>query len=158
MPLDGEIRMTSSSFERWVRLLFFASGFSSLVYEVIWAKALHTIVGSSLHAVTLVMAAFMAGLALGSLFGARLTRAKENGLSVYAALEAGIGVFALASPLLWSGLIPVYVGLQQLGGTSAGGAHAIRFALCFLALMVPAAMMGATPAMWAFEWKSGIAR
>jgi spermidine synthase len=136
--------MKVSSFERSVRLLFFASGFCGLIYEVIWAKTLHKIVGCSLHAVTLVMAAFMSGLALGSLFGGRLTGSQANGLKVYASLEAGIGFFALLSPLVWSGLIPLYVGLHHILDPSVYGAHALRFVLCFLALLMPAAMMGAT--------------
>ncbi len=136
--------MKTPSFERSVRLLFFASGFCGLVYEVIWAKTLHHIVGCSLHAVTLVMAAFMSGLAVGSVLGGRLTRSHANGLQVYAALEAGVGLFALLSPLVFDGLVSVYVGLHRLLEASAPGAHTIRFVLCFLALIVPAAMMGAT--------------
>jgi spermidine synthase len=136
--------MKTSSFARAVRLLFFASGFCGLVYEIIWAKILHAIVGCSLHAVTLVMAAFMSGLALGGLVGGRLTRSRRNGLEVYALLEMCIGCFALLSPLVFDGLIPLYVGLHRVLGASDSGAHAIRFALGFLALVVPAAMMGAT--------------
>ncbi len=130
--------------EKSIRVLFFASGFCGLIYEVIWAKTLHKIVGCSLHAVTLVMAAFMTGLALGSLLGGRLTRSHSNGLKVYASLEAGIGLFALLSPLVWGGLIPLYVGLHRWLDASGYSAHALRFGLCFLALLVPAAMMGAT--------------
>jgi spermidine synthase len=136
--------MKTSRFEQTVRLLFFASGFCGLVYEVIWAKVLHKIVGCSLHAVTLVMAAFMSGLALGSLLGARFTRSRRNGLKVYAVLEAGIGCFALLSPFVLDSLIPLYVGLHRVLASSPSGAHALRFALGFLALMVPATMMGAT--------------
>jgi spermidine synthase len=136
--------MKISSLERSVRLLFFASGFCALIYEVVWAKTLHKIVGCSLHAVTLVMAAFMSGLALGSLFGGRLARSQRSGLKVYACLEAGVGLFALVSPLVWGGLIPLYVGIHRWLDPSVYWAHALRFALCFLALMVPAAMMGAT--------------
>jgi spermidine synthase len=136
--------MKTSSLERSIRLLFFASGFCGLIYEVIWAKVLHKIVGCSLHAVTLVMAAFMSGLALGSLLGGRLTRSPRSGLEVYASLEAGIGVFALLSPLVFDRLIPLYVGLHRWLAPSVYGAHALRFALCFLTLIVPAALMGAT--------------
>lgn len=137
--------MKTSWFEHSVRLLFFSSGFCSLVYEVVWAKTLHKIVGSSLHAVTLVMAAFMCGLAVGSLCGGRLTRSQAgNGLRTYAYLEAGIGCFALVSPWVYDQLTPVYVGLHHLFGASASVTHALRFVLCFLALIVPAAMMGAT--------------
>lgn len=137
-------RLTPPRFERSIRLLFFASGFCGLVYEVIWAKALHKIVGCSLYAVTLVMAAFMAGLALGSLVGGRLARSRAAALEVYAALEVGIGSFALLSPWVWDGLIPAYVGLHRLLDLSPAGAHVIRFVLCFVALVVPAVMMGAT--------------
>ena len=122
--------MKTSSFERSIRLLFFASGFCGLIYEVIWAKILHKIVGCSLHAVTLVMAAFMSGLALGSLLGGRLARAQGGGLKVYASLEAGIGLFALLSPLVWAGLIPLYVGMHRWLAPSVYWAHALRFALC----------------------------
>jgi spermidine synthase len=133
-----------TSYEHAVRLLFLVSGFCGLIYEIVWAKLLHRIVGCSLHAVTLVMAAFMSGLALGSYVGGRLTRPQTSGLKVYAMLEAGIGVFALLSPLLFAGLIPLYLGLHGLLGASAPLAHVLRFALCFLALVVPAALMGAT--------------
>jgi spermidine synthase len=133
-----------TSLEYSIRLLFFASGFCGLIYEVIWAKILHKMVGCSLHAVTLVMAAFMSGLALGSFFGGQLTGKRTNGLKIYAYLEAGIGIFALLSPLVFAGLIPVYVGLHGLFNASAYVAHALRFALCFLALAVPASLMGAT--------------
>jgi spermidine synthase len=133
-----------TSFELALRLLFFASGFCGLIYEVVWAKTLHKIVGCSLHAVTLVMAAFMSGLALGSYLGGRLARPQINGLKIYAGLEAGVGLFALLSPLLFAGLVPVYVGLHGVLGLSGFSAHGLRFALCFLALVVPAALMGAT--------------
>ena len=136
--------LAKTSFDYTVRLLFFASGFCGLVYEVIWAKTLHKIVGCSLHAVTLVMAAFMCGLALGGYGGGRLVRPQSNGLRIYACLEAGIGIFAFLSPLVLTGLIPVYVGLHGLFNPSVHLAHALRFGLCFLALVVPAALMGAT--------------
>ena len=137
------LRMKNYS-ELSIRLLFFASGFCGLIYEVGWAKILHKVVGCSLHAVTLVMAAFMSGLALGSFLAGQLTRRRTNGLKIYAYLEAGIGMFALLSPLVFAGLVPVYVGLHGLLNASAHVGHVLRFAICFLALVVPAALMGAT--------------
>src|SRR5512138_142066 len=131
-------------FEYCIRLLFLVSGCCGLVYEVVWAKMLHKIVGSSLHAVTLVMAAFMSGLALGSYLGGRRMGPGTNGLRVYAFLELGIGSFALLSPLVLAGLLPLYVRLHDLLGASVHLGHALRFALCFLALVAPAALMGAT--------------
>jgi spermidine synthase len=135
---------TASAFEHAIRLLFFTSGFCGLIYEVTWAQTLHKIVGCSLHAVTLVAAAFMSGLALGSFYGGRLTRAQTNGLKVYAGLEAGVGLFALLSPLVFASLVPAYVGLHGWLDASTYWAHGLRFMLGFLALTVPAALMGAT--------------
>ena len=46
--------------------LFFASGAAGLVYEIVWTRQLIYVFGSGLYAVTAVLSAFMAGLALGS--------------------------------------------------------------------------------------------
>src|SRR6266567_4614965 len=57
-----------------VLLLFFCSGATALVYEVIWSKYLALLFGSTIQAQTVVLAAFMGGLALGNkLFGRRAT-------------------------------------------------------------------------------------
>ncbi|MBN2574732.1 MAG: fused MFS/spermidine synthase [Deltaproteobacteria bacterium] len=135
---------TKVASDRSIRWLFFVSGGCSLVYEVLWAKSLHTMVGCSLHAVALVMAAFMSGLALGSVFGGWLARRQPNGLRVYAFLEAGIGLFALLTPLVFAGLSAVYVALHGLLEPSPHLGHALRFLLCFLGLVAPAVLMGAT--------------
>jgi len=132
------------TFDYFIRLLFFTSGCCGLIYEVLWAKSLDKIVGCSLYAATLVMAAFMSGLAIGSLVGGRLTRRETNGLKVYAYLEAGIGAFALLSPLVFDLISPVYVGLHGWFDVFVVWAQVLRFALCFVALVVPAALMGAT--------------
>ncbi|PYJ04911.1 MAG: hypothetical protein DME25_09350, partial [Verrucomicrobia bacterium] len=53
-----------------VLILFFCSGATALVYEVIWSKFLSQMFGSTIYAQTVVLAAFMGGLALGNkLFG-----------------------------------------------------------------------------------------
>jgi spermidine synthase len=60
---------------------FFLSGATSLVFQVSWSKMLAVSLGSSLWAITTVVAAFMAGLGIGSLVGARLAdRVATSGL------------------------------------------------------------------------------
>src|SRR5262249_37612146 len=83
-------------------LLFFASGFASLVYEVTWVRSLTLVFGGSHLAVTTVLSVFMGGLALGGvLLGSRADRARHP-LRLYAALEIGIALSAAAfSFLLW---------------------------------------------------------
>ena len=49
-----------------VLLCFFLSGFSGLLYEVLWLRMLILIFGSTTLAVSTVLTSFMGGLALGS--------------------------------------------------------------------------------------------
>lgn len=51
-----------------VHLLFFASGISGLMYQVVWLRMLSRLLGVTIYATSTVMAAFMGGLALGSFF------------------------------------------------------------------------------------------
>jgi MFS family permease len=53
-------------------LLFFLSGFSALVYQVLWMRLLALVFDVTIHAASTVLAAFMAGLALGSAAAGRL--------------------------------------------------------------------------------------
>jgi len=89
--------------------LFFGSGFAGLVYEVIWVRMLHTILGSTTYAVSIVLTAFMAGLAIGSFYSGRWIERRTKALKIYAWIEVGIGLFALLSPVVLSALDSLYV-------------------------------------------------
>ncbi|HKQ59803.1 MAG TPA: fused MFS/spermidine synthase, partial [Candidatus Polarisedimenticolaceae bacterium] len=128
----------------WVFLLFFLSGACGLVYEVVWARMLVPVFGTSVQAVATVLAAFMAGLGLGAWSLGRLADRTANALRLYAALELGIGLFALAFPLLLSRLDGVYTLLYRALGGHPGAFVVARFALGFLLLLVPTTLMGAT--------------
>src|SRR5580765_6239197 len=83
----------------WMVLgLFFCSGATALVYEVVWSKFLSQIFGSTIYAQTVVLAAFMGGLALGNrLFGRWADRLKQPVLA-YGYLEIIIGLYAFFFP------------------------------------------------------------
>ena len=49
-----------------VLTLFFFSGASALVYEVVWMKMLTIVFGATALAISTTLASFMAGLALGN--------------------------------------------------------------------------------------------
>lgn len=127
-----------------VLLLFFLSGACGLVYEVVWMRELTLVFGATAPATSTILASFFAGLALGSFW---LGRAIDRGwapLRVYAALEAGVGVFAFLMPFLLSGLDDVYVLLHRRFDASPAQLTAARFTLSFLLLLVPATLMGGT--------------
>jgi spermidine synthase len=128
----------------WAALCFVASGTAGLLYEVVWSKQLAYLLGSSLHSVAVVVAAFLGGLALGAhLLGGRLSRSGDPGRR-YAQLEFAVGIVGLLVLPLLRALDPV-VGVlyRALGGEGAAFAAA-RVALSFLVLVPPAALMGAT--------------
>lgn len=125
-------------------ILFFFSGASSLVYQVVWVRMLMPVFGVSTFAVSTVLAAFMAGLALGSYWCGRVADRRGNGLRLYALLELGIGVFALIFPLLLAGLDEVYTALYGSLQGIDGAFVLVRLLLAFALLLVPTTLMGAT--------------
>ena len=52
--------------------LFFLSGAAGLVYQVLWLRRLALVFGVTVYAASTVLAAFMAGLAIGSLIAGRV--------------------------------------------------------------------------------------
>ncbi len=132
----------------FVPVLFFFSGFSGLMYEVLWMKNLRLMLGSTAEATSLTLAAFFLGIAIGNRWwGNRMAR-YSSGLRVYAFLEAGIGLTALAIFFL----IPVYTTLFPhaliLFSGSPLGMTLFKFILGGVFLFPPCFLMGGTfPAM-----------
>src|SRR5687768_13526144 len=77
-----------------VPILFFCSGATALVYEVVWSKYLSLMFGSTVQAQTVVLAVFMGGLALGNRIIGRRADLMRQPLAAYGYLEIGIGLYA----------------------------------------------------------------
>jgi spermidine synthase len=125
-------------------LCFFLSGAAALVYEVVWMRMLTQIFGSTAYAVATVLAAFMAGLALGSYVFGRLAERRKNLLRLYGVLELGVGVYGFAAPSLFYGARGIYAPLFWLYELSPGVFNVVLFVLAFLLLAIPTFLMGAT--------------
>ncbi|MCY4012168.1 MAG: fused MFS/spermidine synthase [Gammaproteobacteria bacterium] len=111
------------------------SGFSALVYQVAWQRALLAIYGVNAESVTLVVTAFMAGLGLGSLLGGRLAdRPRIDHLRVFAAIEGGVCAYGAGSLSLF----------ELAGGIAGGGGPGAVFLATFALVLLPTALMGAT--------------
>ena len=89
-----------------VLICFFFSGFSGLLYEVLWLRMLILIFGSTTLAISTVLTSFMGGLALGSYLFGRLMDRWKRPLLFYGLLEGVIGFYALLIPWLFTLLIP----------------------------------------------------
>ncbi len=127
-------------------LLFFLSGASALVYQVVWLRLLILIFGSTLFATSAILATFMGGLALGAFVaGRRMDRSRRSSLWVYGVLEIGIGVYALLVPVLFDALTPIYQSVWDAGGSE----HLVllnlaKFVGIAIVLIVPTTLMGAS--------------
>jgi len=123
--------------------LFLLSGAASLVYEVLWARQLHVVFGTSQLAITTVLAAFMAGLALGSFGAARWAGRTTRPLLAYAVLEGFIGLYAVAFPWILRLATPVYLGFWQVVEPGPAAFGAFQFVLVGILLLPPTICMGA---------------
>jgi spermidine synthase len=127
-----------------VLLLFFLSGALALVYQVVWARMMTHVFGSTAVAVGTVLAAFMCGMAIGSWTIGRMADRHRNPLRLYAWLEIGIAVAALLSHLGLDGMTAVYPLLHGVFGGSVILLAVVRFLAAFGLVVAPTVLMGAT--------------
>jgi spermidine synthase len=124
--------------------LFFLSGVSALAYELTWQRLLHLLFGVSTPAVSAVLAAYMAGLALGGVLFGRLADRARQPLRLYACLEGAIAVAALLVPAAFALLTEGYTALHARLQPGPWLATLLRFGLSFLLLLLPASLLGGT--------------
>jgi len=97
-----------------------------------------------MYAISLVLATFMAGLALGSYLVAGVLKRYPQPLKAYAIMELGIGLWAFLVPFLLKGVDHLYVSLFPDPGSSLLLSSLLRFVLSSLVLLVPTVLMGGT--------------
>lgn len=137
-------------------LFLFLSGFSALVYQVLWTRELGLFFGHTIYAVSAVLTAFMGGLALGSHVGGRLISRVRSPLQAYGWLELGIGAAGLMFWLLPTLLDPLYRFLYETLSGRFYFFNLARFTMATAILLVPASLMGATlPAISAWRADRG---
>jgi spermidine synthase len=149
--LSGANTEPSTRFVLFV--LFLVSGFSGLVYQVVWVRLAFAAFGITTPVLSVVISVFMLGLSLGASAGGRSVQflVRKTGLSAlwfYAATELIIGIGAFAAPALFA--------ISQRMLLAAGEADSTRY-LLFSALGLAFSIlpwcifMGATfPLMMAF--------
>ena len=116
--------------------LFFLSGFSGLVYQVLWFRLLALVFGVTVYSATTVLASFMSGLAIGSFVADKLMlKIKRPGLW-FGIVEISIGVTALFTPQALQFLERIYMLIQPTLFS--------QFVLSFVVLLIPTTLMGAS--------------
>jgi spermidine synthase len=129
----------------WLVLaLFFCSGATALVYEVVWSKFLSQMFGSTIYAQTVVLAAFMGGLALGNKLFGRWADRLQQPVRAYGYLEIAIGLYAFCFPILDSVADSVFVSVGSGIAQHTGRLLMLKGALSAALLLGPTILMGGT--------------
>lgn len=140
-----------------VLVLFFCSGATALVYEVVWSKFLSQMFGSTIYAQTVVLAAFMGGLALGNrIFGPWADRWQQP-VRAYGYLEIAIGLYAFFFPAFAQAADWVFVAVGSGIAERTAWLLALKGLLSAALLLGPTILMGGTlPLLSAWLQRSSV--
>ncbi|HSL22784.1 MAG TPA: fused MFS/spermidine synthase [Vicinamibacterales bacterium] len=146
IPLATAFRRPSS--QTWLlvllAVLFFCSGASALMYQVLWLRMLGLVFGVTVYAASTVWASFMGGLALGSLVAGRLADRVRRPLLWFGAAEGSIAVSALLTPAALAMLQKLYAAVHPSLPESLAVVTLARVLMTLAVLFVPTLLMGAT--------------
>jgi len=103
LPVRGDVKSDIAKYRQYALFLIaaFITGAASFIYEVSWIRMLSLVLGSSFHAFELMLSAFIAGLAFGSLAIRRRIDSIANPLTSAASIQVAMGVLAVLT-------LPVY--------------------------------------------------
>ena len=105
-------------------LLFFISGLASLIYEVTWLKLLAGSLSNSSHALSLVLAGFLLGLAVGARWCGSRKKLHQRPVRNYAWIELSIALLAVGMPVVLR-----LVSEASFAWLPTGVAHGVRLFL-----------------------------
>jgi spermidine synthase len=127
----------------WIlKVAFFFSGATGLMYEIVWGRMLATVIGSTVLSASIVMGVFMGGLALGARFFGSWGDNISFPLKMYSFLEAALGLSALGVSIAIPHLHQWWPGLFHL--TAGGDVWALRTGIAAIFLLPPTMLMGGT--------------
>lgn len=122
--------------------LFASAGFSSLVFQVVWQRELSIVFGGALQSTAVILSAYMAGLALGSLILGKIAAKRKDRFRLFGILQIALA----ASGLLLIFLAPAFEFISRevfpLFFISQNGYHALVALLAFFFLLIPTTLIG----------------
>lgn len=139
LPID-EDRMRL----RFLGLAFVLTGAGALVIEQAFEKLLTTVVGASVDAGAIVLGVYFLGMSIGAASFHRLRAKVSNGATLYAGLEASIGIWAL---MLGAGFSLIQSGSAaaiQMAGSSPTALFVARTLVAACWIAPPTFAMGAS--------------
>lgn len=120
------------------------SGACGLAFQVVWARLLAVFLGGSATAHALILASFLAGLAIGNaILGRWIDRRPQLAFVAYALLEALIGLYGFFSPTLFGAAGELYT-TWTAGAPPDASLLGVKVAVSATFVILPTLAMGGT--------------
>jgi spermidine synthase len=137
---------------------FACSGAAAMTYQVLWSRALAIVIGSSVYSFTLILLAFLVGLAGGAALWSRLSQRSRDPVTWLAATHMGVVAMVVASYLFIDKLPALFVGMLKGGSFSVDGVLGIQFVLAALPILPATIFMGGVMPLTVRIYTAGLDR
>ncbi len=125
-------------------ILFGISGMTALIYEIIWIRPLSLVFGTTTYAVSIIVASFILGLAIGSWFAGKFTDRLENPLKYFALIQIAVGFFGILLLPVFELLPGLYLNLYHLTYPNQSIFFITQILMSIGMITIPATLMGTT--------------
>jgi len=123
------------------------SGAAALIYEIAWIRLLSLVLGSSVYSFSLMLAAFIAGIALGSFIVSRRWVLRFDPYLFFALAELGVALSIVLTlpfyerlPFYFAKLANIFVRVPE----TFFFYEWIKFSICFFLMLFPTLFLGMT--------------
>lgn len=125
-------------------LIFFVSGASALMFESLWFNLLGLTLGNSVWASAIVMASFMAGLALGNALAAYAGYKLRRPVRWFALLQGLIALSGTVLVIVFPRMPHILAPVWRIFLSHSFILNGLRMLTAFLLMIIPTTAMGAT--------------
>ena len=117
---------------------------TALIYEIIWIRPLSLVFGTTIYAVSTIIASFILGLAIGSWVAGRYTDRLKNPLRYFAFTQLGVGFYGILLLPIFGALPEVYLGLYHATFPNQALFMFTQILMSIAMISIPATLMGTT--------------
>ena len=143
LPASEAASATVPGLQPWVLRLFFLSGLSGILFQVLWSRIFTFLLGGTTQSVSAVITAFMLGLGVGSyLFGGLVDGRVRRPLVLYGLLELGVALSGLAAFYAFQHTGALYEALYTRAPQAT--VKWLVFLIAFVFISIPSTLIGGT--------------
>lgn len=117
---------------------------TALIYEIIWIRPLSLVFGTTAYAVSIIVASFILGLAIGSWVAGRFTDGLQKPLKYFALIQIAVGFFGILLLPVFDLMPKVYLDLYHLTYPNQPLFMISQILMSIGIITIPATLMGTT--------------